>query len=49
MFKHGIRAVISHTFPNESEQPIAFASKTLLLSEKLCKLEKEAPCLSSME
>ncbi len=34
---YGIGAVISHTFPNGEERPIAFSSRTLTKSEKkLC-------------
>ena len=36
-------AVISHVFPDDSEKPVAFASKTLSASEKnYSQLEKEA-------
>ena len=43
MSSYGVGAVISHIFPRGEELPIAFASRTLLSSEKnYSQLEKEA-------
>ena len=45
---YGIGAIISHTLPNGSEWPIAFASRTLITSEQnYTQLEEEAWSLVS--
>ena len=39
---YGVGALISHTFPNETEKPIAFDFRTLTASERnYAQLEKE--------
>ena len=43
---YGIRAVLSHTMPGESERPISYGSKTLSKSEQhYSQIEKGAPSL----
>jgi len=43
---YGVGTVISHSFPDGSERPIAYASWTLLNSERNCaQVEKEALAL----
>lgn len=44
---HGIGCVLSHSFPNGSERPIAFASRTLKKAEKgYSQIDKEALSLT---
>ena len=43
---YGIGPIISHTMEDGTERPMAFASRTLLLSEKnYSQIEKEALCI----